>query len=138
MKTGIIVVILLLVPFALEPVAGLEYDIPQQSAWTDRGVVLSAGSSGSWDKRLHGMISPCSMVKKGETYFLYYLGADGDRSTDGGPRHRALGVATSSNGIDFQKYSSNPIIKHLPHNNEEEGKWLGYLSLTMKQDSKVT
>jgi len=67
------------------------------------------------------MISPCTVVKKDGTYFLYYIGADGNRSTDGGPRHRALGVATSTDGINFTKYSGNPILTHLPHNNEEEG-----------------
>jgi hypothetical protein len=61
------------------------------------------------------------VVKKDGVYFLYYIGADGDRSTDGGPRHRALGVATSKDGIRFEKHSGNPIIKFLPNNNEEEG-----------------
>jgi parallel beta-helix repeat protein len=99
--------------------------IPKQSDWIYQGIVLLAGPSGSWDYRLHGMISPCSVVKKDGTYFLYYIGADGDRSTDGGPRRRALGVATSTDGINFIKYSGNPIITFLPHQgsswDEEEG-----------------
>jgi hypothetical protein len=61
------------------------------------------------------------MVKKNGTYYLYYIGANGDRSTDGGPRHRALGVATSNDGINFTRYGGNPVITHLPHNNQEEG-----------------
>jgi hypothetical protein len=61
------------------------------------------------------------MVKKNGIYYLYYIGADGDRSTDGGPRHRAIGVATSTDGIHFSKYEGNPIITYLPQNNEEEG-----------------
>jgi predicted GH43/DUF377 family glycosyl hydrolase len=95
--------------------------IPKQSDWTDQGVAITEGPPGSWDVRLSGMISPCTVVKKDGFYFLYYIGADGDRSTDGGPRHRALGVATSTDGINFTKYSGNPILTHLPHNNEEEG-----------------
>ena len=71
--------------------------------------------------RLSGAISPGAVVKKDNTYLLYYIGADGDRSTDGGPRRRALGVATSTDGVHFKKYSGNPIIKYLPHNNQEEG-----------------
>ena len=95
-------------------------DIPAQGDWTDRGVVLAKGPAGSWDVRLAG-ISPTSVVKKNGVYYLYYVGADGNRSSDGGPRHRALGVATSTDGINFTKYNGNPIITHLPHNNQEEG-----------------
>ena len=102
-----------------------QVEIPKQSDWTDHGVVITPGSSGTWDARLGGQISPCAVVKKNDTYFLYYIGADGDRSTDGGPRHRALGVATSTHGITFTKHSGNPIITFLPHNgsswDEEEG-----------------
>jgi hypothetical protein len=98
-----------------------EIQIPKQADWIDRGIVISPGTSGAWDTRLFGMISPTTVVKKNGTYYLYYIGADGNRSTDGGPRHRALGVATSTNGINFTKYSANPVITHLPHNNQEEG-----------------
>jgi hypothetical protein len=67
------------------------------------------------------MISPSTVVKKNGTFFLYYIGADGIRSSDSGPRHRALGVATSRDGIRFAKYSGNPVLTFLPNNNEEEG-----------------
>jgi hypothetical protein len=95
--------------------------VPAQSDWINRGIVLTAGPPGSWDVRLHGMISPCTVIKKNGTFFLYYIGADGNRTYDMGPRHRALGVATSTDGINFTKYSGNPIITFLPHYNEEEG-----------------
>ena len=98
-----------------------EITIPKQSDWTDRGIVLEGGPAGSWDVRLSGMINPGAVVKKNGIFYFYYVGADGDRSTDGGPRHRALGVATSTDGINFTKYANNPILKHLPNNNEEEG-----------------
>jgi hypothetical protein len=98
-----------------------EVQIPRQGDWTDHGIILSQGAPGSWDTRLEGAISPATMVKKNGTYFLYYIGADGNRSTDGGPRHRALGVATSNDGINFTRYRGNPVITHLPHNNQEEG-----------------
>lgn len=101
--------------------AHAEISIPKQSEWLDWGIILESGPPGSWDVRLAGMISPCTVVKKNGTYFLYYIGADGDRSTDRGPRHRALGVATSTDGINFSKYNGNPIITYSPHNNEEEG-----------------
>ena len=101
----------------------VQVQIPAQSDWTEMGDVILPGQSGSWDARLDGSITPCTVVKKDGTYFLYYVGADGDRSSGGGPRNRTLGVATSSNGIDFTKYAGNPVIQ-LPRGNvnpEEEG-----------------
>ena len=81
-----------------------DFYVPKETDWIDHGVVIESGSKGSWDIRLGGMISPSTVVKKNGTFFLYYIGADGDRSTDKGPRHRALGVATSTDGINFTKY----------------------------------
>ena len=98
---------------------GGEVNVPRDADWTDRGVVISAGGSGSWDVRLTGALSPCTVVKKNGTFFLYYIGADGNRKSDGGPRHRALGVATSTDGLHFTKRGR--ILTYLPHNNEEEG-----------------
>ena len=95
--------------------------IPSVSDWTDLGTIIKPGPAGAWDNHLDGMISPSTAIKKDGIYYLYYIGADGNRSTDGGPRHRALGVATSTDGTHFIKYSGNPIITFLPHNNEEEG-----------------
>ncbi|MCK5666823.1 MAG: hypothetical protein KAI17_25215, partial [Thiotrichaceae bacterium] len=97
-------------------------DLPQsKNDWQDHGVVLTGGGPGSWDVRFDGAISPSASIKKNGIYYLYYIGADGNRSTDGGPRHRAMGVATSTDGINFTKFSGNPILTYLPHNNEEEG-----------------
>jgi len=98
-----------------------EVAIPEQSHWTESGVVLESGSSGFWDARLYGQISPCTVVKKDGMFYLYYVGACGDRGTDGGPKDRALGLATSRDGIHFTKYSGNPIITHQPAGNVEEG-----------------
>jgi hypothetical protein len=97
-----------------------EVKIPKQSDWTLVGKVLERGPSKSWDARLHGQISPCSVVKKDGIYYLYYIGADGNRE-DGGPAHRALGVAVSANAVSFKKHRGNPILTYLPHNNTEEG-----------------
>ena len=106
-----------------------EIIIPVESDWEDHGLVLQSGSKGQWDDLLgdaktgtQGMHTVCALVKKDNTYFLYYLGADGKRVlSDGGVRHRAMGVATSKDGINFTKYSGNPILTHLPNKNEEEG-----------------
>ena len=98
-----------------------EVRIPKQSDWTEHGVVIKSGRSGSWDTRFYGQVSPCTVVKKNEVFYLYYVGANGNRPTDGGPKNRALGVATSRNGIHFTKYSGNPIVTHQPAKNIEEG-----------------
>ena len=98
-----------------------EVAIPKAEEWSREQVVLEAGPRGSWDARLYGQISPCTVLKKKGTYFLYYVGADGNRTTDGGPAHRALGVATSIDGIHFKKFERNPILTHQPHDNQEEG-----------------
>ena len=95
--------------------------IPKQPDWTGHGVVIKSGKSGSWDARLYGQVSPCTVVKKNGVFYLYYVGANGNRPTDGGPKDRALGVATSRDGIHFTKYSGNPIVTHQPAKNVEEG-----------------
>jgi hypothetical protein len=65
-----------------------------------------------------------SIVKKGDTYYLYYTGSDRPRS-DNGPANRSIGVATSTDGVNFTKYSGNPVVTHQPSsghpNQEEEG-----------------
>ena len=109
---------ILLIPVSLVAADLPEVKIPSPSDWTNRGMVLEPSSSG-WD-RYFGDRAPATVVKKNGTYFLYYVGSSGPRS-DGKPRDRALGVATSSNGINFTKYSGNPVLQHQPHNNDEEG-----------------
>ena len=98
-----------------------EVQIPKQSDWTEHGVVIKSGRPGSWDMRFYGQVSPCAVVTKNGVFYLYYVGANGNRPTDVGPKDRALGVAVSRDGIHFAKYSGNPIITHQPANNVEEG-----------------
>lgn len=85
--------------------------LPAPDAWIDHGPVVTAGEPGAWDARLFGMITPATVVRRAGTYYLYYLGASGDRA-DGGPAHRKLGVATSDDGLIFTKYEGNPIIEY--------------------------
>jgi hypothetical protein len=99
-------------------------ELPPAEAWVDQGVVLTGGPPGAWDSHVRDGFGVGSVVKKDGTYFLYYEGSSGFRA-DGGPADRAIGVATSTDGINFVKYSGNPIITHQPSeghvNQEEEG-----------------
>jgi len=98
--------------------------IPEQSDWSDGGVALNNGGSGAWDYWLQGAVSPCGVLKIDGTYFLYYIGASGGRDeSPSDPAYRKLGVATSSDGLDYTAYGSNPIITYNPRgvNYDEEG-----------------
>lgn len=91
-------------------------------AFTPHGTILTP-DSGAWDARFdHG--SAGAVVKKGGIYLLYYIGADGDRDSDGGPAHRKLGVATATSLLGpWAKHPSNPLLAHSPNRGEEEGFW---------------
>lgn len=109
-----------------------EYAIPAASDFTDQGFIVLPGSGGSWDARVHGMISPVGIVRVGADLVLYYVGADGDRA-DGGPAHRKLGAAILADGedetADWTKASENPLVAHNPNpgdaNENEEGVFSG-------------
>lgn len=108
-----------------------EVAVPADTDWSAETAIIQPGSAGSWDVRLAGA-SPGSITKMGGTYYLYYIGADGDRSSDGGPAHRAVGLATCSTSDDptdpanWTKHASNPVIPWSGINengDEEEGAW---------------
>jgi hypothetical protein len=106
--------------------------IPKPTDWVDYGSILEAGPEGSWDFIWTGM---ASIVKKNGTYYFYYIANDGYRSHDGeAARHRAIGVATSHDGIRFTKYEGNPIITYAPFNGEEEGANSAGVTLDSKGD----
>lgn len=107
--------------FDARPTTALIAEVPRAEEWRLMGEALRGGPPGSWDHRLYGQISPCVAVLWKGKYFLYYVGASGDRKTDGGPKDRALGVAVSEDGLHFSKYSDNPVLTHQPQGNPEEG-----------------
>ncbi len=114
---------LLIIILTLSSVSHAEILIPERGDWSPQREIigLRLGPQGSWDDSLPGAITPCTLVKLSGTYYLYYIGSDGKRDHDKGPAHRKLGLATSSNGIDFTKYDGNPILSWSPSNNVEEG-----------------
>jgi len=66
----------------------------------DTTAVLSP-TTGAWDE---DYLSAPSVVKQGMTYFMFYEGR-------GGAEHvRQIGLATSSNGINWTKSSANPVL----------------------------
>jgi predicted GH43/DUF377 family glycosyl hydrolase len=68
--------------------------------------VLRTGPSGSWDAST--VFSP-SVVWNGTGYMMYYVGDGGTTAN-----FRQIGVAFSSDGINWTKYAGNPVITHGP------------------------
>ncbi|MCC7408374.1 MAG: Ig-like domain-containing protein, partial [Phycisphaeraceae bacterium] len=97
--------------------------IPQAGDWVDRGLVFSAGPLGeAWDGLMEDY-TPCSILKKGDTYYLYYVGSDNyiSQLDNIGPGNRFVGVATSTDGVNWTKYASNPVLTWSVAGNPEEG-----------------
>ncbi len=94
--------------------------VPAQSAWTDYGEVLEGGALGDWDYQNYGGMT-LSAVKKNGKFYLYYQGTCCYRMDDESVTFRAIGVATSDNGVDFSKHPSNPVVEWFPTGNGEEG-----------------
>ncbi len=94
------------------------YELRDYPRWPDSNTLIecssiepSEPSSGAWDVRLHGVMSPCSILEVTDGWKLLYIGADGNRRTDGGPRHRCLGGASSVDGRTFRKWDQK-ILQH--------------------------
>ncbi len=89
------------------------YDIgyaysPDGKNWTKHtNPVMQVGISTQWD---NGFLEGPSVIKDGNTYKMWYCGYDAvvdGNQTDG---HASLGYATSPDGINWTKYSGNPIM----------------------------
>jgi len=114
----------------LTPLANALDNIPEDiSAWTEKGVVLTTDSSIAWESQNNVGVSGVSKVDG--VYYLFYLaGFDGCWNQHGDTNHQSLGMATSTDGINFTKYAGNPVLKphdFLPVGSEEEGIRTGYV-----------
>jgi predicted GH43/DUF377 family glycosyl hydrolase len=63
--------------------------------------VLTGGGTGSWD--VNGVSQPC-VVKESEGQYKMWYGGSTNQSTT------AIGFATSTDGVVWEKYSGNPIL----------------------------
>lgn len=101
------------------PVSGVS--IPSQSDWLDQGIILEAGAEGEWDYYLWGGFA-FSVIKKEDTHYLYYQGSSDYRTEyDETVLWRAIGVATSNDGIHFAKYEGSPVLTWFPNQYGGEG-----------------
>jgi predicted GH43/DUF377 family glycosyl hydrolase len=79
--------------------------------WVKTGApVLRSGPRGSWDER--GVADPY-VVQAAGVFYMYYLGQDR-------ARRQRLGVARSSDGVEWQKLRSNPILEPGPAGDFDE------------------
>lgn len=120
--------LLILTLLAVSP-AIADVPIPEAGDWTDHGQIIARGTveDTDWDWRLNGSLNPGAMIRFDNTYFIYYIGASGNRG-DGGPAYRKIGVATCPTSSDctsasnWTEYGSNPIITHeIPEGCDETG-----------------
>jgi hypothetical protein len=89
----------------------VSYNVPLSADWTDPGTLsYSPGAVSAWDEIITYSVSPCSLVKLGNTYFLYYIGGAGVDPTCNESTDRSLGVLSGTNPSSLAKYGSNPII----------------------------
>src|SRR5215216_589301 len=103
--------------------------IPGLSDWDAGSLAFSHGSEGEWDFFLWGGFAN-SLIKKGDTYYLYYQGSPSYDNQCDSVAQRSIGVATSTDGIQWVKSANNPVITWSGQGSIEEGAassaaWLG-------------
>ncbi len=86
--------------------------------WTpyQNNPVLSPGVNGSWDDEDVG--DPW-IIKEGSTYMMWYWGDDQQTDTD------QIGLATSADGITWQRSGNNPVLSPTPAILWENGEGVG-------------
>ena len=102
---------------------------PAVGDWDAGTLAFSHGAEGEWDHILWGGFAN-SLIKKGDTYFLYYQGSPNYDEQCDSVAGRAIGVATSTDGITWTKSPNNPVITWSSQGSIEEGAvgsaaWLG-------------
>ena len=103
--------------------------IPALEDWQAGTIAFSHGAEGEWDRYLWGGFAN-SLIKRGGTYYLYYQGSPSYDDQCESVSHRAIGVATSTDGVHWVKSQKNPVISWSSQGSIEEGAvssaaWLG-------------
>lgn len=111
------------------PLSAAAYKIPTVDDWQATHHAFSRGAEGEWDYYLYGGFAN-SLIKKGDTYYLYYQGSPTYDTNCESVSHRAIGLATSTDGIHWIKSNKNPVISWSSQGSIEEGAvssaaWLG-------------
>jgi predicted GH43/DUF377 family glycosyl hydrolase len=70
--------------------------------WVKHGIVLSPGPTGDWDS---SSVALGSVTWNGTAYLMWYTGSNGITYTGG-----AVGFAVSNDGLNWVKYSGNPVL----------------------------
>jgi len=100
---GIIILILISHPLFLTTCKeSTEPEEPEEiTGWQKHpdNPVLGPGPAGSWDDAYVGCPS---VIIDNDTLYMFYVGGDG--------QNLRIGVATSANGISWEKYPHNPIL----------------------------
>ena len=102
---------------------------PTLSDWQEGVVALTHGGEGEWDYYLWGGFSN-SLIKMGNMYYLYYQGSPSYDEQCGSVSYRGIGLATSTDGINWFKSDKNPVISWSSQGSVEEGaassaSWVG-------------
>jgi hypothetical protein len=97
-----------------------EVRVPATASWIDRGEIFGEGPDGSWDRILWGGFA-ATAVKRDDTFLLYYQGSSAYDERFETVTHRAVGLATSTDGLRFQKHPLNPVLRWSPTGGLEEG-----------------
>ena len=98
----------------------IPYSIPTLGDWEDASLAFSHGAEGEWDYHLWGGFAN-SLIKRGDTYYLYYQGSPSYDNQCGSVSQRAIGVAISTDGIHWVKSAKNPVITWASQGSIEEG-----------------
>jgi len=107
---------------------------PDGVKWTHhKGPVVRLGKRGAWD---HGDVETPSVVKVGSTYHMYYCGRETQEEGDDWSKRSAyqIGHATSSDGIQWVKDPSNPVIK-LGRQSHNDWNWAAAAEPTVLHDA---
>lgn len=84
-----------------------QHHLPRVLGKMDDEPVLTTGAGEAWDR---AFVSPTDVIKVDGMFYLYYSGGTGYVPVQGRQHHHQLGLASSSDGIHFEKYDDVSTI----------------------------